>query len=38
MRVIALVILAASLALAPRAVNAQQALRELDNALADIRC
>jgi len=28
----------ASLVLAPRVVNAQQALRELDEALADIRC
>jgi hypothetical protein len=38
MRRIGLVILAASLVLAPRAVNVQQALRELDDALADIRC
>jgi hypothetical protein len=38
MRLIGLAILAASLVLAPRAVEAQQALRELDDALADIRC
>jgi hypothetical protein len=38
MRRIGLVILAASLVLALPAVEAQQALRELDDALADIRC
>jgi hypothetical protein len=38
MRRIGLVILALSLVLALRAVEAQQALRELDDALADIRC
>jgi hypothetical protein len=38
MRRIGLVILAASLVLASRAVGAQQALRELDDALADIQC
>jgi hypothetical protein len=38
MRKIGLVILAASVVLALRAVVAQQALRELDDALADIRC
>jgi hypothetical protein len=38
MRRIGLVILAASVVLAQRAVVALQALRELDDALADIRC
>ena len=38
MRRIGLVILALSLVVAQRAVGAQQALRELDDALADIRC
>ena len=38
MRRIGFVILAVSLALAPRAVEAQHALRELDDALAEIRC
>jgi hypothetical protein len=38
MRVIGVVSLALSLVLALRAVEAQQALRELDDALADIRC
>jgi hypothetical protein len=38
MRLIGLVILALSLVLALRAVEAQQALRELADALADIRC
>jgi hypothetical protein len=38
MRLIGFVTLATSLVLAPRAVKAQQALRELDDALADIRC
>jgi hypothetical protein len=38
MRRIGLVILALSLVLALRVVEAQQALRELDDALADIRC
>jgi hypothetical protein len=38
MRRIGLVILALSLVLALRAVEAQQALRGLDDALADIRC
>jgi hypothetical protein len=38
MRRIGFVILAASLVLALPAVEAQQALRELDDALADIRC
>jgi hypothetical protein len=38
MRLIGLVILAASVVLALRAIGAQQALRELDDALADIRC
>ena len=32
------VILTVSFALAPRAVEAQQALRELDDALAEIQC
>jgi hypothetical protein len=38
MRLIGLVILAASVVLALRAVGAQQAFRELADALADIRC
>jgi hypothetical protein len=38
MRRIGFVILALSLVLALRAVEAQQALRELDDALAGIRC
>jgi hypothetical protein len=38
MRRIGLVTRAASLVLALRAVEAQQALRELDDALMDIRC
>jgi hypothetical protein len=38
MRLIGVAILAASLVLIPRAVEAQQALPELDDALAEIRC
>jgi hypothetical protein len=38
MRLFGLAILADSLVLVPRAIRAQQALHELDNALAEIRC
>jgi hypothetical protein len=38
MRLIRVAILAASVVLIPRAVEAQQALPELDDALAEIRC
>ena len=38
MRLIGVAILAASLVLIPRAVEAQQVLPELDDALAEVRC